>query len=71
MCSVMSDSLWPCGLLPTRLLCPWGSPGKNSGAGCHFLFQGIFPTQGSNLRLLSPTLAGRFVTSSDTREALT
>ena len=33
---------------PTRLLCPWNSPGKNSGVGCHFLLQGIFPTQGSN-----------------------
>ena len=27
----------------TRLLCPWNFPGKNTGAGCHFLFQGIFP----------------------------
>jgi len=27
-------------------------PGKNTGAGCHFLLQGIVPTQGSNLRLL-------------------
>ena len=27
-------------------------PGKNSGVGFHFLFQGIFPTQGSNLHLL-------------------
>ena len=24
---------------PTRLLCPWDSPGKNTGAGCHFLLQ--------------------------------
>ena len=24
---------------PTRLLCPWGSPGKNIGVGCHFLLQ--------------------------------
>ena len=30
---------------PTRLLCPWGSPGKNTGVGCHFLLQEIFPTQ--------------------------
>ena len=30
----------------------WDSPGKNTGAGCHFLLQGIFPTQGSNLCLL-------------------
>ena len=30
----------PHGLLPTRLLCPWGSPGKNTGVGCHALLQG-------------------------------
>ena len=35
------------GLWPTRLLCPWDSPGKNTGVGCHFLLQGIFLTQGS------------------------
>ena len=29
-----------------RLLCPWESPGKNTGVGCHALLQGIFPTQG-------------------------
>ena len=50
--SVVSDSLRPCGLHPARLLCPWDSPGKNTGVGCHFLLQGIFPTQGSNLGLL-------------------
>ena len=33
---------------PARLLCPWDSPGKNTGVGCHALLQGIFPTQGSN-----------------------
>ena len=44
--SVMSDSLRPRG--PTRLLCPWNSPGKNTGVGCHSVLQGIFPTQGSN-----------------------
>ena len=47
-CSVMSNSVRPRGLEPTRLLCPWDSPGKNTGVGCHFLLQGIFPTQGSN-----------------------
>ena len=31
---------------PARLLCPWNFPGKNTGEGCHFLLQGIFPTQG-------------------------
>ena len=30
------------------LLSPWDSPGKNTGVGCHFLIQGIFPTQGAN-----------------------
>ena len=34
------------------LLCPWDSPGKNTGVGCHFLLQEIFLTQGSNLSLL-------------------
>ena len=33
---------------PTRLLCPWDSLGNNTGVGCHFLFQGIFLTQGLN-----------------------
>ena len=35
-----------------QLLCLWDSPGKNAGVGCHSLFQGIFPTQGSNPSLL-------------------
>ena len=39
------------GLQHTRLLCPWNSPGKNPGVGCHFL-QRIFLTQGLNLHLL-------------------
>ena len=49
--SVVSDSLWPHGLWPTMLLHPWDFPGKSTGVGCHFLLQGIFPTQGSNLGL--------------------
>ena len=40
--------LQPHRLYPTRLLCPWDSPGKNTGVGCHFLLQGIFSTQESN-----------------------
>ena len=43
----------PHGLQPTRFLCSWKFPGKNTGMGCHFLLQKIFLTQGSNLRLLS------------------
>ena len=42
----MSDSLWPFGLEPARLLYPGNSPGKNTGVDCHSL-QWIFPTQGS------------------------
>ena len=41
-------TLRPYGLKPTSLLCPWNFPGKTTEVGCHFLFQGIFPTQGSN-----------------------
>ena len=52
-CSVVSNSLQPHGLQPTGLLCPWNSPGKNTGGGCHFLLQGIFLTQGLNPHLLS------------------
>ena len=44
--------LQPHKLWPARLLCPWDFPGKNTGVGCHFLLQGIFPTQGSNPCLL-------------------
>ena len=39
--------------------------------GCHFLLQGIFPTQGSNSYLVSPALAGRFFTPSTTWEGCT
>ena len=40
--------------------CPWAFPGNNTGLGCHFLLQGIFPNQGSNP---SPVLTGRFFTT--------
>ena len=45
---LLSDSLQPHGLQPTRLLCPQNFPGKNTGARCHFPLQGIFLSQGSN-----------------------
>ena len=47
--------LWLCDphrLWPVRLLCLWDFPDKNTGVGCHFLLQGIFPTQESNPCLL-------------------
>ena len=40
------------GTLWTGFLCPWNSPGKNIGLGCHALLQGLFLAQGSNLHLL-------------------
>ena len=50
----MSDSLRPYGSWPARLLCPWYSPGKNTGVGCHFLIQGDLPDPGIKPR--SPAL---------------
>ena len=50
---VMSNSLQTHGLQPTRLLCPSDVSGKNSGVGCYFLLQGIFPTLGLNPSLLN------------------
>ena len=66
------DSLWPSGPSPTRLLCPWDSPGKNTGVGCHTLLQGIFQVLGLNLRSLkSPELVGMYFTSSSTWKSRT
>ena len=50
--SLYVQLLGPHGLYPTRLLCPWNSPGKNAGVGCHFFLQGIFLTQELNPGLL-------------------
>ena len=51
-CSLPGSSVH--GILQARMLewvCPWNSPGKNTGVGCYSLLQGIFLTQGSNLGL--------------------
>ena len=45
--SVVSNSLEAYRMQTARLLCPWTSLGKNTGVGCHFFLQRIFPTQGS------------------------
>ena len=37
--SLQSDSVRPQRRQPTRPPCPWDSPGKNTGMGCHFLLQ--------------------------------
>ena len=69
MCAQLCPTLFrPHGLQPFRLLCPWDSPGKNPGVGCHFLLQGIFPTQGSNLHLQCHFAGGLF--TSDQRGRL-
>ena len=48
-CEIMSDC--DCSLPGSVPFCPWDFPGKNAGMGCHFLLQGIFPTQGLNPHL--------------------
>ena len=73
-CSVVSDSLLPHGLQPARLLCPRGSPGTNTGVGCHVntgvgchaLLQGVFPPR---TRTRVSCTAGRFFTAEPHREA--
>ena len=58
--------LRPYGPQPARLLCPWDSPGKNTGVGCHAFLQWIFSTQGLNLSLQHRQAA--FFTTSATWE---
>ena len=48
-CVRLFSTLWT---VAHQVLCPWDSPGKNTGVGCYTLLQGIFPTQGSNPYLL-------------------
>ena len=54
--------------LMARLLCPCNFPTRNTGMGCHFLHQGIFPIQGSNSCPGSSVLAGGVFTTGTTRE---
>ena len=48
----MSNSFTTPWTIVGRLRCPWDSPGRNNGAGCHSLLQGIFPIQWLKLCLL-------------------
>ena len=52
LCSYLVTESCPTLCDPTSLLCLWDFPGENSGVGCHFLLQEIFPIQGSNPSLL-------------------
>ena len=53
---VVSDSVRPQGRQPTRLPCPWDSPGKNTGVGCHFLLQCMKVKSESEVAQSCPTL---------------
>ena len=53
----MSDSVRPHRRPPTRLLCPWDSPGKNTGVGCHFLLQCMKVKSESEVAQSCPTLS--------------
>ena len=54
--SVVSDSVRPHGLQPTRLLSPWDSPSKNTGVGCHFFLQCMKVESESEVAQSCPTL---------------
>ena len=54
--SVVSDSVRPHRRQPNRLLCPWDSPGKNTGVDCHFLLQCMKVKSESEVTLSCPTL---------------
>ena len=53
----MSDSVRPHRRQPTRLPCPWDSPGKNTGVGCHFLLQCMQVKSESEVTQSYPTLS--------------
>ena len=52
----MSDSVRPHRWQPMRLPRPWGSPGKNTGVGCHFLLQCMKVKSESEVAQSCPTL---------------
>ena len=55
--SVMSDSVQPHRQQPTRLPHPWDSPGKNTGVGCHFIFQCMKVKSETEVTQSCPTLS--------------
>ena len=59
----MSDSVRPHRRQPTRLLCPWDSPGKNTGVGCHFLLQCMKVKSESEVHQSCPTLSNPMICS--------
>ena len=61
--SAVSNSLQPHGFQATRLLCPWDSPGQNTGVGCHFLLQLITY---DHLLITSPCYSSELCVQMDT-----
>ena len=63
VCVCVRAQWWPAfhGLWPASLLCPWNFPGKNTGMGCRYLLERIFPIQGSDPGLQQ--LAGTIFTT--------
>ena len=59
----MSDSVRPHRRWPTRFPCPWDSPGKNTGVGCHFFLQCMKGKSESEVAQLCPTLHDPMVCS--------
>ena len=60
------QTLRPYGLQPTRFLCPWDSPGKNTGVGCQCPPPAVLPKPGTKpTSLTSPALADGFLTTSN------
>ena len=59
--SVVSDSSWPHGLQPTRLLPPWDFPGKSTGVGCHCLLRYLSLEKGNNFNVKAVYEGGRSV----------
>ena len=53
----MSNSMRPHRRQPTRLPCPWDSPGKNTGVGCHFLLRCMKVKNESEVAQSCPTLS--------------
>ena len=71
--SVVSDSVQPHRWQPTRLCCPWDSPGKNTGVGCHCLLPrppypspapGVYPNSCQLSRWFHPTISSSVITFS-------
>ena len=63
VCAVMTHFLQPHGLQLAKLLYLCNFLGKNTGVDYHFLFHGIFPTEGLNLSIVSSALVGSFFTT--------